>query len=333
MMKAAFPMAHPFPTDTPKAILAPMAGVTDIAFREMCLDHGADLTYSEMVSAKGLSYGSTKTRDLLTLSPQESTIAVQIFGHEPDTMARQAAWIEEALGAALAIVDINMGCPARKIVTKGDGAALMKDPETAARIVCAVSAAIEAPVSVKFRRGWHQGEDTSLEFARRMEDAGADVVTVHGRYAMQYYKGAADWECIARVKEALAIPVVGNGDIASGADAVAMIERTGCDHVMIARAAVGNPWIFDQVHAALNGTQPHLPTVSDRVDAMRTHARKLDEANPRLLVRMRKHASAYIKGLPGAAAARCALNRCVTLDDYLRTFDEFEKRACERVAG
>lgn len=314
----------------PKILLAPMAGVSDIAFRDVCIEHGADLTYSEMVSAKGLAYGSAKTKKLIDLAPSESIIGVQIFGHEPDVMASQAAMIEEEMNDSLACIDINMGCPARKIVSKGDGSALMKDIALAHRIVTAVKRSVSAPVTVKFRRGWQIGDDISLEFARAMEDAGADALTIHGRFAMQYYKGNADWECIARIKSALSIPVVGNGDVRSAMDAQAILEQTGCDHIMIARAAVGNPWIFEEIHAAFAGGRFTAPTLAQRIDTMKSHAKRLATIDSRLLVRMRKHASAYIKGLPGASIARSQLNSCSSLEDFYRVFDSFLEYASKR---
>lgn len=306
-----------------RLLLAPMAGVSDEAFRTLCREQGADLTYTEMVSAKGLSYANEKTRHLLHLSVGEDQVAVQLFGHEPDVMADQARWVEQEMGEALAYLDINMGCPARKIVSKGDGSALMKTPDLAAAIVRAVNAAVEHPVTVKFRRGWAEGDETCVEFARRMEDAGAAAVTVHGRYALQLYRGRADWDAIARVKAAVSIPVVGNGDVKCGADAVALVERTGCDAVMIARAAEGNPWVFAQCKAALAGEpEPAKPSVEERIAMARRHARLLAEREGRNIVRMRKHAMWYMTGLPGAAAARAKINACVSVEDFDRVFDE-----------
>lgn len=306
-----------------RLLLAPMAGVSDEAFRTLCREQGADLTYTEMVSAKGLSYANEKTRHLLHLSVGEDQVAVQLFGHESDVMADQARWIEQEMGETLAYLDINMGCPARKIVSKGDGSALMKTPDLAAAIVCAVSAAVEHPVTVKFRRGWVEGDETCVEFARRMEDAGAAAVAVHGRYALQLYRGRAEWDAIARVKAAVSIPVVGNGDVKCGADAVALVERTGCDAVMIARAAEGNPWVFAQCRAALAGEpEPAKPSVEERIAMARRHARLLAEREGRNIVRMRKHAMWYMTGLPGAAAARAKINACVSVEDFDRVFDE-----------
>ena len=306
-----------------RLLLAPMAGVSDEAFRTLCREQGADLTYTEMVSAKGLSYANEKTRHLLNLAQGEDQVAVQLFGHEPEVMADQARWVGQEMGESLAYLDINMGCPARKIVSKGDGSALMKTPELASDIVRAVSSAVEHPVTVKFRRGWAEGDETCIEFARRMEDAGAAAVAVHGRFALQLYRGRADWDAIARVKEAVSIPVVGNGDVKCGADAVALVERTGCDAVMIARAAEGNPWVFAQCKAALAGVpEPPRPSVEERIAMARRHARLLAQREGRNIVRMRKHAMWYMAGLPGAAAARAKINACVSVEDFDRVFDE-----------
>jgi len=250
-------------------------------------------------------------------------VAVQLFGHEPAVMASQAAWIEQEMGESLAYLDINMGCPARKIVSKGDGSALMRDPDLAAAIVRAVKAAVAHPVTVKFRRGWGLGDETAPAFARCMEEAGADAVTVHGRFAEQLYRGSADWGVIARVRAAVSVPVVGNGDIRSGADAAAMAAATGCDGVMIARGAEGNPWLFSQVQATLAGRpEPAPPTVDERIAMARRHAELLTHREGRNIVRMRKHAMWYLAGLPGAAAARGRINYCTTLDDFDRVFDE-----------
>ena len=287
-----------------RLLLAPMAGVSDEAFRTLCREQGADLTYTEMVSAKGLSYANEKTRHLLHLAEGEDQVAVQLFGHEPDVMADQARWVEQEMGETLAYLDINMGCPARKIVSKGDGSALMKTPDLAAAIVRAVSAAVEHPVTVKFRRGWAEGDETCVEFARRMEDAGAAAVAVHGRYALQLYRGRAEWDAIARVKAAVSIPVVGNGDVKCGADAVALVERTGCE-----AALAGEP-------------EPAKPSVEERIAMARRHARLLAEREGRNIVRMRKHAMWYMTGLPGVAAARAKINACVSVEDFDRVFDE-----------
>ena len=312
---------HPFFAEHP-VLLAPMAGVTDEAFRTLCAEQGASLCYTEMVSSKALSYANEKTRHLLALAPGEELVAVQLFGHEPDTMAQQAAWVEEVLGERLAYLDINMGCPARKIAGKGDGSALMKSPELAAAIVRAVNKAARGPVTVKFRRGWTEGEETAVAFAREMERAGASAVTVHGRYAQQFYRGRADWGVIARVREAVDIPVVGNGDVASGADAVRMREETGCAAVMIGRGAEGNPWIFAQARATLAGDpEPALPNPSERIAMARRHARLLAARDARAVVRMRKHAMWYTTGMPRAAEVRERFNHCSTVEEFDAAFD------------
>lgn len=313
-----------------RLILAPMAGVTDEAMRTLCREQGADMAFTEMVSAKGLSYANEKTRHLLRLAPGEKQVAVQLFGHEPRIMAEQAAWIEDEMGASLAYLDINMGCPARKIVSKGDGSALMRTPELAAEIVSAVKGAVEHPVTVKFRRGYFQDEETAPEFACRMEDAGADAVAVHGRFAEQLYRGRADWGAISRVKEAVSIPVVGNGDVKTGSDAVAITRETGCDAVMIARGAEGNPWVFAQAKAALAGMpEPAAPSVDERLAMARRHAHLLAEREGRNIVRMRKHAMWYMAGLPGAACARAKINACVTPEDFDAVFDELSRKNAE----
>ena len=310
-----------------EVILAPMAGVTDIAMRALCEEQGADIAFTEMVSAKGLSYANEKTRHLLDRASGESTVAVQIFGHEPETMAAQASWIEDELGSELAYIDINMGCPARKIVSKGDGSALMKAPMLAADIVAAVKKAVSCPVTAKFRRGWSMGDETAPEFAKRLEQAGVDGVTVHGRFSEQMYRGASCKDAIKRVKQSVSIPVVGNGDIANAEDALSMVFETGCDAIMIARGAQGNPWIFSQVKAALAGSDiPKPPTPIERIRMARRHARLLEEREGRNIVRMRKHAMWYVSGLPGASKARGLFNYCSTLDDFERVFDELEKR-------
>lgn len=312
----------------PRVILAPMAGITDPVFRQLCVRFGAEATFSEMVSAKGLSYENARTEDMLTLGAEETSISVQLFGHEPEVLAAQAARVEELLGERLFTLNINMGCPARKIVTKGDGSALMKNPVLAADIVRACKATVKTPVTVKFRRGWSEGKETCVEFAKAMEDAGADVITVHGRFAEQMYRGESDRGAIARVKQAVSIPVVGNGDIRSGADALRMLQETGCDSIMVARAAEGNPWVFADIRASLSTLRGEQlpseyvpPTILERMAIATEHA----EAACRLLggaARMRRQAMGYVTGLPGASQARFELCSCNCFEDFRRVFEK-----------
>lgn len=302
-----------------------------MVFRQLCKEQGADLTYTEMVSAKGLSYANDKTRHLIDVAPSEDKVAVQMFGHESDTMAREAEWVREQLGERLAMIDVNMGCPARKIVKKGDGSALMKEPELAAQIIAAIKGAVDVPVTAKFRRGYFEGEETAPDFAKGLEQAGVDAVTVHGRFATQMYRGASDNECIARVKEAVSVPVVGNGDVRCAKDARAMAKETGCDAIMVARAALGNPWVFKDVKRGLDpefyGEEAPDPTIADRLSMMERHARMLDESQTLNVKKMRKLAPFYIKGIDGAAKARGALSQCSTYDDFKAVADDIASRA------
>ena len=259
-----------------RAVFGPMAGFTDAPCRRLMAQHGAGFTVSEMVSSRALVYGDHKTVSLLKAEPNGAPYGVQIFGEVPEIMGEATAAIEQY---EFDFVDINMGCPARKIVTKGDGSALMCDPALAASIVSAVRDAVNHPVTVKFRRGFKIGEETAPEFARRMEAAGACAVTVHGRFSEQLYRGSADWDVIAKVKRSVAIPVVGNGDVRCGADAVALREKTGCDAIMIGRGAEGNPWVFAQVKAALAGEEePARPSIAERL-AMARAGRAQHRAN------------------------------------------------------
>ena len=224
-----------------KVMLAPMAGVNDVVFRKLCIENGAQLTYTEMISSKGLSYKNDKTESLLDLADNETQVVVQIFGHEPQVMAAQSASISEKLGDKLAYLDINMGCPVKKLVKKGEGSALMKTPDLAAEIVKACVQESKVPVTVKFRRGYNTGNETCVDFARLMEQSGASAVAVHGRYATQFYRGKCSWDAIKRVADAVSIPVIGSGDITNAQNANKAFENYGVAAIMIGRAAQGNP--------------------------------------------------------------------------------------------
>ena len=309
--------------DEPKIYLAPMAGVTDAAMREVCTLCGAQMTFTEMVSAKGIAYQNGRTHELLELSDAEEKAGVQLFGREPQILADTARKICDLLGERLFIIDVNMGCPAPKIVNNGEGSALMREPALAARIVSALKKAVPVPVSVKFRAGFTEKDRNAAAFAKVMEDAGADAVAVHGRTREQYYRGKADLGIIAEVKQAVKVKVIGNGDIFAAQDAVTMFRETGCDAVMVARGAQGNPFLFTQISELLRtGSVQTLPMPEERIHMClrqaRIAVRKKGEA---LAMRhMRGHAPHYIKGMKGAAQLRAQVVRVETyaqLEDIL----------------
>lgn len=280
--------------------LAPMAGITDKPFREICRKFGAGMVYSEMISAKGLHYNDRKTASLMDIEG-ESPCAIQIFGSDPEIMAEIVPKVMEYNPD---IIDINMGCPAPKIANNGDGSALMKTPELMGRIMRAVSDASPVPVTAKIRKGWDS--DVAVECAKILEENGAAAVAVHGRTREQYYSGKADWDVIARVKKELSIPVIGNGDIWTADDALRMFQYTGCDAVMVARGAQGNPWIFHQIRECLNGNNIALPTPKERLTIALEHITRLieDKGESRGIKEARKHIAWYIKGLKGSSAIK-----------------------------
>jgi len=304
--------------------LAPMAGVTDTSFRLLCKRQGCGLTYTEMVSAKGLHYKSDNTAVLLEIAAEEKPAAVQIFGSEPELVA-EAARRAEAGGAA--IIDINMGCPTPKIVRNGDGSALMRKPELVRDIVRAAVKAVKAPVTVKLRKGWDEESVNAVEIASIAASEGAAAVTVHGRTREQFYSGAADWDIIRQVKAAVPIPVIGNGDITAPGDAGLMLERTGCDAVMIGRGAQGNPWIFRRTIEYLEtGKLLPEPTYEQRVEMIMTHMDMVValKGGSTGVKEMRKHAAWYLKGMPGSARIKAEIFTLATcaevkniLSDYL----------------
>ncbi|MDR3305692.1 MAG: tRNA dihydrouridine synthase DusB [Clostridiales Family XIII bacterium] len=297
-------------------VLAPLAGVTDKSFRRLCGECGAALAYTEMVSAKALWYGDQKTKRLLEIDPAEGPVGYQIFGSEPEIMAH-AARILSGPDRAGVLIDVNMGCPVPKVVRTGEGSALLKDPDRAGRIIEAMKrAAGGKAVTAKIRMGWDAASVNAAEMARTIEAAGADAVCVHGRTREQYYSGKADWDVIAAVKAAVRIPVIGNGDVYSGQDAVRMIRQTGCDRVMIARGALGNPWIFAEARAAYSGAVFEAPTRQEKTQMFIRHARLTaeDKGEHMAVLEMRKHAGWYFRGAPGAAAFRGAVNRITSLE-------------------
>ena len=302
-----------------KLFLGPMAGVTDLPFRLLCREYGADVVTTEMISAKGLYYGSKNTSPLLLTEEGDRPVGVQLFGREPELMAGEA---EKLLAReAYSFVDINMGCPMPKIVNNGEGSALLREPERAAEIIRVMVKRVNVPVTVKIRAGFAKGERLAPELARRLEDAGAAAIAVHGRTREDYYQGTADWSVIREVKEAVGIPVIGNGDVRSGPDAERMLRETGCDSIMVARAAQGNPWIFREIRAYLkDGTILPGPTAEERQEVLLRHTEKmLEEKGEYIGVReMRKHFAWYTAGLPDSASLRREVNEATDREGLLR---------------
>ncbi len=323
-------------TLTHGVMLAPMAGVADTAFRVVCRAHGAEYTVSEMISAKALCFeqrarasAPAKTAELANIVREESPMAIQLFGREPSFMAEAARLIEsgEYRGACRevppAAIDINMGCPVPKVVGNGEGSALMREPALAAEIVREIKRAVKLPVTVKIRAGFTNDNKNAPEMAKMLEDAGADLICVHGRTRQQFYQPSSDNGIIAAVKRAVRVPVIGNGDIYSAEDAKRMLEQTACDGIMIARGALGNPWIFTEVIAALEGKEFTPPCAAERLEAALLHAadmiaRKGERVG---LPEARKHLVWYCKGLRGAAAARGELMQAQTLEGVRAVFD------------
>lgn len=305
--------------------LAPMAGVTDIIFRSICKQMGCGLTYTEMVSAKALYYGSEKTEELFQISEEEGKAAVQIFGSEPLVMAKSCEYFNK--NDKISIIDINMGCPAPKIVKNGEGSALMKNPKLAYSIVKEVKKATFKPVTVKFRKGFNEDNINAVDFAKTMEEAGADAITVHGRTAAQMYTGKADLDIIKKVKESVNIPVTGNGDIFSPEDAIKMINYTNCDAVMVARGAMGNPWIFGEILDKINKREGKYPSDVERIDMCIKHYKMaLNHYDENRVVReMRKQIAWYIKGLKNCTEIKCSINIENNSSEVIKKLEEYRE--------
>lgn len=303
--------------------LAPMAGITDLPYRILAREMGCGLVYSEMVSDKGINYRNCRTLEMLKSEAGEHPLSLQLFGADPESIGKAAAYVD-SLGVA-DIVDINMGCPAPKVVKNNEGSALMKDPSLAFEIMRAVKEAVRVPVTVKMRKGWDASRVNVVELAKLAEQAGLDAVAVHGRTREEFYTGHADWKIIAEVKQIVNIPVIGNGDVRTCRDLKRMLEQTGCDAVMIGRAAQGNPWIFHRMtHFLSTGEELPPPTMDERKNLILRHLDMLIEhkggyIGPR---EMRKHATWYTKGLPHSAELRLKFNQAETRSDFYKILEE-----------
>ncbi len=302
-------------------LLGPMAGVTDSPFRKLCREYGCGLMFTEMVSAKGLYYKDEKTKRLMAFTPEESPIGLQIFGSEPDIFEAVVPGLDN-LG--FSVIDLNLGCPAPKIVKNGDGSALMKDPRLAEAIIRAVIRSTSLPVMVKIRKGWDEASVNAVEIAKIAEASGAAAVTVHGRTRDQFYMGKADWGIIREVKEAVKIPVIGNGDIFTPEDAERLFRETGCDGIMVARGAQGRPWLFSQINAYLSGSPvPPEPDLKKRIAIITRHLDELIriEGEHIAVLEIRKHASWYLKGVPGGAPVKTSIHGANTKEEVLASLE------------
>lgn len=303
-------------------ILAPMAGVTDLPFRLLCKEQGCGFLYTEMVSAKAILYKNKNTESLMEVTEGENPISLQLFGSEPEIMAEIAKQVEER---PFDIIDVNMGCPVPKVVNNGEGSALMKNPRLVGEIISAMTKAVRKPVTIKIRKGFNDDMVNAVEIAHIAQECGAAAVAVHGRTREQYYSGKADWDIIAQVKESISIPVIGNGDVNSAEDAIAMMEKTHCDGVMIGRGSQGNPWIFSRINHYMKTGELLPKPDKEQVKSMilRHAALQLKYKGEYIGIReMRKHFAWYTAGYPNSAALRNRIN-------YIETFEELEKMVQE----
>jgi tRNA-dihydrouridine synthase B len=304
--------------------LGPMAGVTALPFRLLCREKGADLVYTEMVSAKGIKYNSRNTQDLLLIHEEERPVALQLFGADPDILSETAKRLEYR---NFDILDINMGCPVPKVVNNGEGSALMKNPKLIGEIVRKVAESIHKPVTVKIRKGFREDCVNAVEVAKTAQENGAAAIAVHARTREQFYSGRADWEVIRAVKEAVSVPVIGSGDVFTPQDAKRMLEQTGCDAIMLARGTRGNPWIFEQTKAYLEkGILLPKPSFAEVRDMILRHARLAAEYKGEYIgfLEMRKHVAWYTAGYPGSARLRSRINEIGKLDDLCRLLEEYQ---------
>lgn len=311
-------------------ILAPMAGVTDITYRTICKEMGAGLVYTEMISAKGLYYRDKKTEELMKINKKNSPVAVQIFGSDPDIMSYV---VEKYINdrSDIQIVDVNMGCPAPKIVKNGDGSSLMKNPEIAGKIINKIKRVANKPVSAKIRSGWSADYINAAEFAKNLEYNGLDLIAVHGRTREQFYSGKADYKIINEVKKSVQIPVVGNGDIYTPQDAIRMIDETNCDAIMVGRGILGNPWLISNIVKILNNELNFFePTPLDRINMVKRHAFMLsEELDEKIaILEMRKFAAWYMKGMKNSSEARNSINKVISAKELNETLDKYIENNC-----